>query len=349
MKTKQFLLVFLASLMFVFLLTTIGYSEATLEKEAWRISTQSPGNWTHTVGTGLARIVDKYAKGVKLLVTIAPGSVATHYLYEKNELDAVYGSNLDLLKNYKNEGWFADKPVKYKAYQGIYLTAAAFFVLTTADKADINSYRDLSGKKLFPYKSGSGAYSAVKTVLEALDVWSKIKDRQVGIMEISDSFKINAIDAVGVYMAGTNMAPFLQEMDRRTKLKALVPTQEEREIILNIPGMSEILIPAKVFSQKLNVDNIWGFGNGYGWHYGPNEDAERVYQIVKVMFEHKDELLAISNGFKEFAEKGHKMQVSFYDAMPGIPIHPGVAKYFKEQGWWKENWIIGDLYPRPKK
>ncbi|MDO8567390.1 MAG: TAXI family TRAP transporter solute-binding subunit, partial [Dehalococcoidales bacterium] len=103
-----------------------------------------------------------------------------------------------------------------------------------------------------------------------------------------------------------------------------------------------------LFRQNVGVDNIWQFSSAYGWYFGPNEDADRVYGIVKAWYEHPAELLAISSGFDQFAKLGLEMNVRTIDSMPDIPVHPGVAKYLKEKGVWKSNWKIGELSPRKK-
>jgi TRAP transporter TAXI family solute receptor len=54
-----------------------------------------------------------------------------------------------------------------------------------------------------------------------------------------------------------------------------------------------------------------------------------IYQVMKVIFDHQDELGTFHPEAKAFLENPLESTV--------IPYHPGVVKYFKEKGLWSAN------------
>ena len=58
-----------------------------------------------------------------------------------------------------------------------------------------------------------------------------------------------------------------------------------------------------------------------------NMDEKTAYNIVKTVFEHRDELIRVHKEAENFKLENQKTA-----AAGGIPWHPGAARYFKEKG-----------------
>ncbi|MDO8568997.1 MAG: TAXI family TRAP transporter solute-binding subunit [Dehalococcoidales bacterium] len=320
-----------------------------VEKKTWRFYTTVEGSFAYSVGVGLTRVANKYNNNVEIVVTTGTGSTTSNYLYEKGEIDTVYSSNLALYQMYSNQGIFATTPVKYRAYQGVYLYSADQLPLIKAGRTDIKSFGDLAGKKLFPYFSSSGTHDTYELVLRSLGIWDKITDRQIGDTEAPSALTNGQIDAIGAYTIGQATLPaWVKNIDVQAKIQVLQPSDAEKAIIQKIPTIVILQVPATVFTQPVGVQSVYAFSNIYGWGFGPAEDTDRVYGITKAWFEHPDELLAINPGFVQFKNIGLQMETDTINSMSNVPVHPGVAKYLKEKGVWKDTWKIGDLYARTK-
>ena len=78
--------------------------------------------------------------------------------------------------------------------------------------------------------------------------------------------------------------------------------------------------------------------------------TEVMYQIYKTWIEHaQSDLAPINAVLKAYAEDGPmSYQIPTIEAIKDIPVHPGVAKYLKEKGMWKDHWIVGKLDPGVK-
>ncbi|MDO8569163.1 MAG: TAXI family TRAP transporter solute-binding subunit [Dehalococcoidales bacterium] len=277
-------------------------------------------------------------------------TTATHQVYDKGDANIAYISLLSLADSWLNTGAFAKTPLTYRLYHGFYYSTSVHTVMTLSNRTDINSLHDLVGKKFFPFTTGSGSQLLATLVFGELGIGDKITERQMGTDQIVDGLKNGLVDAVWLYITGTLSATWA-DLDARVNLRAVTPNDQEKAVISKIPGIVAP-VPVKtagLFTKNVGVDTIWGTGLLFGMNFGPGEDEERVYQVVKAWYEHTDELVAVNQTFKEVAEKGVQMTVQAIDSLPNIPVHPGVAKYLKEKGVWKNTWKVGELYPRPKK
>jgi len=324
-------------------------SAPAVEKKSWRLFSTPEGGFAYSVAMGLIKVANQYNPSVELIVTTGKGTPASHQLYQDNEVDTSYSSTQTMYEVWHNEGVFSKNPVKYRTYQGVYLYTGDHFFIIRAGRTDIKSLSDLAGKKVFPWYRGSGSYDTFKLVLTKLGVWDKIVDRQMGAEELADALKTGAVDAIGAFtISGKTIPSTVKDIEMRVGIQIVMPSAKEKEIILKIPAIT-VLPPFEptMFSKPVGVDKIWAFGNAYGWNFGPNEDTNRVYGIVKAWYEHAGELAAFNPGFEMFAKIGLEMNTTAIDSISDVPVHPGVAKYLKERGVWKSKWKVGDLYPRP--
>ena len=77
---------------------------------------------------------------------------------------------------------------------------------------------------------------------------------------------------------------------------------------------------------------------GYNARVDMPEDV--VYKMVKAFYEKRDDLVKIDAGFTPMAKDFVGMQVQGINANPTIPVHPGLAKFLKEQKAWNDKWKI---------
>ncbi len=322
-------------------------ASVTLAAERWIMASSGEGTFGYATATGMARMVDKYAKDVKLTVLPGYSTTATHTVYDKGEAHCAYINLLSMKDAWNDVGAFAKNPLKDKIYHSFYFFSSAHTVMTTKKRTDINKLHDLIGKKFYPFYTGSGSHLLARLVFgdEGLNIWDKITERQMGPKEITDAVRTGVVDAVWLYIvSGTRLTSTWQDLELRTDLRVVDPSEEEKAVISKIPGIvAPFKVDAKVFSKPVGVDTIWCMALLFGYNFGPREKADVVYQIIKAWDEHRAELLNMNKGFAEFADKGVKLTASAIDALPQVPVHPGAAKYLKEKGLWKDTWKVGEV------
>jgi TRAP transporter TAXI family solute receptor len=336
-------------LMFITVVLTISlvFVNASLADKRWSVVTGKEGTFGYSTAMGMARIVDKFAPGVKLTVQPGYSTAASHTVYDKGETNCAYTNLLSMKDAWNNQGAYAKNPLKTQVYHSYYFFSSAHTVATTKTRTDINCYRDLVGKKFYPFYTGSGSHLLALLVFgkEGLNIWDKMTERQMGTAEITDAVRAGVMDALWVYApSGKNLTSTFQELDLRTDLRVVTPNAEEKAIISKIPGIvAPYNFSAKVFSKPVGVDTVWGIALVFGYNFGPRESPDLVYNIVKAWDENRGKLMEMDKGFTELAEKGMQLTASAIDALPEIPVHPGTAKYLKEKGLWKDTWKIGAM------
>lgn len=345
MKSRKMICFLVSALMILIVLAV--FATPSLAVKRWSIATSKEGTFGYATATGMARIVDKYAKDVKLTVLPGYSTTSTHTVYDKGETNCAFINTLSLKDSWRNEGAFAKTPLKNRVYHSFYFFSSAHTVVTTKNRTDINSLHDLVGKKFYPFYTGSGSHLLAKLVFgkEGLNIWDQINERQMGPKEVTDAVRTGVVDAVWLYIiSGTRLTSTWQELELRTDLRVVTPTEKEKAIISKIPGIvAPYMADAKVFSKPVGVDKVWGIAAVFGYSFGPKEDSELAYQVVKSWDENRQKLFEMNKGFSELADKGMELTVSAIDSLPEVPVHPGTAKYLKEKGLWKDTWKIGNL------
>jgi len=325
---------------------------AQAEQKILRLGTSKEGSIGYASGVGVTACIKKHVKGVSVEAVPTPGSTASVKIFAKKGVDFAYANTWTLRDAYNDTGPFAKAPIKRRPLQGWYWTTADYLIFVKADREDINSLHDLVGKKFFPFVAGSGIYDIYRYVFTKMGIWDKIKERQVGIRECPDALQMGTIDAIGGYSNSKQLAPpWGRELDARLKIKVLMPTPEEKKFLKGIRGITcrelsnKWMRPA---NQALNPV-VWGWTVNYGFHPGPHLSTDVIYQIYKVWIDHaKDELAPVNAHLKLYAEDPLGQQVVSIEEAKDIPVHPGVAKYLKEKGLWKDHWIVGTLDPGVK-
>jgi TRAP-type uncharacterized transport system substrate-binding protein len=78
----------------------------------------------------------------------------------------------------------------------------------------------------------------------------------------------------------------------------------------------------------------------FGYNARADASEDLVYKLVKSFYDKRDELVKVDPGFTPMAKDFVGMQVQGIEANPQIPVHPGLAKFLKEQNAWKDTWKV---------
>ncbi len=343
MKVKRVLTVVLVAA--VFLSFLVGSSWAQSKKQVLRWGSSQAGSSAYIVLFGVAKIINDALPDIYIEAIPAGGSIASQRMAGKGELEGVYSGAWNFTDMYTNRGPYEKAPYPANAskpYQTWYCYLAKQFVITKAERNDIKTWSDLAGKTIFTSVPGSSVYEVPRAALTALGVWSKMKVVNIPFTSAADALKMGTIDAIVGYANGDVLIPWMAEVDTRVKLKIIPPTPAEFEIIRKVPGYATpTLDTKKVFSQDMGVPQVNAIADYYGFHIGNKLSTEGAYKVIKVLIEKANEVAKVHATLKAYAEDPIGMQVKAISSIPDIPVHPGVAKYLKEKGVWRNEFKIG--------
>ena len=304
----------------------LGVATAGAEEKKTRISigTGGTGGVYYPLGGGLAALISKYVSGVEATAEVTAGSIA----------------NLQLIDGGRSEVGFTMADSAWDAYNGLdkfsgkkvaLRTLAVFYPnrmqVATIEGTGINKFADLKGKRVSTGAPASGTEVMSMRLIEAfgMDPNKDMTRERLSVAESVNALKDRKIDAL--FWVGGVPTPSLTDLaatpgvtiklidhgDGADKMRQKFgPIYVKNKILANAyPGQ-------KVDTSNVDVWNLLVVP--------ANADEKLVYEITKVLFEKKDELVKVHKD-ASFLELANQTT----NASP-LPYHPGAMRYFKEKG-----------------
>ena len=309
----------------VAVVAAFGVAMAGAQDKKTRISigTGGTGGVYYPLGGGLAALISKYVPGVEATAEVTAGSIA----------------NLQLIDSGKSEIGFTMADAAWDAANGLdkfagkrvpLRTIAVFYPnrmhVVTIEGTGINSMKDLKGKRVSTGAPVSGTEVTALRLIEAAGIDPKDMTRErLSVAESVAALKDRKIDAF--FWVGGVPTPSITDLAATPGIKVKLinhgeaadnlrkkygPIYVQNQILANAyPGETQ---------TTTNID-VWNL-----LVVPENSDEKLVYEVVKTLFEKKDELVRVH---KDAAFLDLANQAS--GASP-IAFHPGAVRYFKEKG-----------------
>ncbi len=288
------------------------------------IGTGGTGGVYYPMGGGLAAVLSKYVAGMQATAEVTGGSVDNLKLIgtEKPYIGfTMADAGLDALKG---ENKFKGHKVPLRTLMVLYPNRMH---LVSVEGRGIGKLADLKGKHISTGSPGSATEVMAFRILEAagIDKDKDVKRERLGVAESVNAIKDNKIDAF-FWVGGLPTAAVTDLANTPgTKIKMIdhsevVPKMNQKYGQLYV----EDTIP-KAMYKGMDADNKQAtVMNLLVTH--ANMDDKTAYNIVKAVFDHKADLVAVHKEAENFKLENQKAT-----ATP-IPYHPGAAKYFAEKG-----------------
>lgn len=343
MKRLSFLI-----LLFFFLVFGIAPSSSAQQKKYnLRLFAGGQGSMTYASMSGLLNIIRKHNPGIwdDIACYPAKGTFSGYRAIEKDEGEGTYASVLQMIELWNDLGPLAQNPIprNKKALLGISLWEHANFIITRADRGDINSIKDLEGKTVTAATPGSTTDTLAKQVHETLGIKSTFKPMQTTAN--SDALRSGMLDAVWTYvLSEVSMPSFMKDLELRMKAKVVPLSKEEVEAVAEkAPGVTPLEATLANFTTRIQgPDKMWIPGLGQFWVFSPDLPEDAVYEICEALYVNRKEVTEIYKGHWKFEKDPFGAQETHLDvAMRAkLFIHPGVAKWLKKHDAWKDRWNV---------
>lgn len=287
------------------------------------IATGGTGGVYYPLGGGMASILSKYIPYLEATAEVTTASVDNCLLVGKGKADLALIMADVGWDAYQGKGKFKEKiPLR---------TVAVLYPnnmhIVTIEGTGIEKVSDLKGKRVSTGAPGSGTEVKGLRVLEAygLDPDKDIKRDRLGVAESAGALKDRKIDAF-LWDGGLPTAAITDlAATPGIKIKIIghadaIPKMREKYGPLYIKG----IIPAKTYPGQdtdVPVAVIWNL-----LICNENMKPDVAYDIVKTLFEHKTELVAVHREARWLS-----LEPQAAGGSP-IPFHPGAIRYFTEKG-----------------
>jgi len=299
------------------------FSTAFAQKQVrLSIATGGTGGVYYPLGGGMANVISKHLPNAEATAEVTAASVDNCLL--------VGAKKADMALIMADVGWDAlQGKGKFKEKLPI-MTLAVLYInnmhLVTLEGKGIDKALDLKGKRVSTGAPGSGTEVKALRVLEAygLDPDKDMTRDRLGASESAGALKDGKIDAY--FWDGGLPTASVTDLGATpgVKLKLIshgdaVAKMREKYGPLYFTGM----IPAKMYPGQDQEVSIARVSNLLICNKDMKETV--AYDIVKTLFDHKPELVAVHRMAEEL-----ELQPQV-NGSP-LPFHPGAARYFKEKG-----------------
>ena len=288
------------------------------------IATGGTGGVYYPLGGGIAAVLSKHVPGMQATAEVTGGSVDNLKLIGSGKPYIGLVMTDASQDAYRGEDKFKGNKVPLKTLMILYPNRMH---VVTIEGRSINKMADLKGKRVSTGSPGSATEVMAFRVIEAagLDKDSDMKRERLGVAESVNAVKDGKIDAF-FWVGGLTTAAVTDLANTPgTKLKLI----DHAEVVAAMNKKYGNLyvqdaIPKDTY-KGMDADNKQAtVMNILVAH--ENMDEKTAYNIVKTIFDKRDDVIAVHKEAVNFKLENQKAAAS------PIPFHPGALKYFAEKG-----------------
>ncbi len=288
------------------------------------IATGGTGGVYYPMGGGIAAVLSKHVPGMQATAEVTGGSVDNLKLIGSGKPYIGFTMTDAGLDAYKGEDKFKGNKVPLKTLMILYPNRMH---VVSVEGRGIAKMSDLKGKRVSTGSPGSATEVMAFRVIEAagLDKDKDLKRERLGAAESVNAMKDGKIDAF-FWVGGLPTAAVTDLANTpNTKIKMvdhaeLVSAMNKKYGNLYVEDVitKDVYRGMDTDNKQATVMNILVANESM--------DDKTAYNIVKTIFDKRDDLIAVHKEATNFKLENQKSS-----ATP-IPFHPGAAKYFAEKG-----------------
>ncbi len=306
------------------LLGVWGPGRAAAQTKRLSIVTGGTGGVYYVYGGALAQVLSKHLPGVEATAEVTAASVENMQLLARKSADLAFTLADTLHDAVRGQGKFRE-PLPIQSLAILYNNMTHIVVKAGSG---LQSVRDLKGRRVSTGAPNSGTEIIAERVLRAygLDPARDITRERLGAGESADALKDGKIDAF-FWSGGLPTAAVLELASTPGVKISLLPTDDVVQKLVEQHGPLYVTatIPAGTYPGVDREVKVAAVPNVLAAHR--DLPADLAFNILKTMFDHKAELVAVHPAAKELDLK---------TAAAGAPAeyHPGAVKFYKEKGVW---------------
>jgi uncharacterized protein len=288
------------------------------------IATGGTGGVYYPLGGGLAAALSKHVPGMQATAEVTGGSVDNLKLIGSGKPYVAFAMADATLDAARGEDKFKGAKVPVKTLMVLYPNRMH---VVSAEGRGVNRLADLKGKRVSTGSPGSATEVMAFRVIEAagLDKDSDMKRERLSVAESVNALKDGKIDAF-FWVGGLPTAAVTDLANTpNTKIKMIDHADTVAAMNKKYGNLYvEDAIPKDVY-KGMDTDNKQAtVMNILVAH--ENMDDKTAYNIVKTIFDKRDDLIAVHKEAMNFKLENQKTSAS------PVPFHPGAVKYFAEKG-----------------
>lgn len=337
-KIKSFLLISI-----ILLLAACGGNSNDNDSEAESENNDSPdsitwgssslGSQGYIIIEALASTANKHIDDVKNSSVSTAGAAENIILIDQGEIQMGQATS-DVLYAAKN----GETPFEESTdFSQVFAYGYWSLPILVPSDSDIQTIEDLKGKKLNVGTEGGSSSIIANAVLgeSGYNIIDDITLEHLNYQEAADGLKAGQIDAsVLFHMGGDLVATPFQDLAQSMELR---PLDFDDETLQKAVDSNEGLAITETSKDTFDFyeKDVEAPGMTGMLVTSSEIDEDLVYNLVKNLYENVEEVQSIGPELSIF-----ELDYAVEGLVKEYPVHPGAAKFFKEEGLWEENMII---------
>lgn len=299
--------------------SAFAFAPLAQAKDFLSIATGGTSGTYYPIGGAIAKAVSQ-SGALQVTAETGNASVANINLVSKGEIEVAFAQNDISYWAYKGQQMFKTPLTNLRAIAALY---PEHVQLITLKDSNIKTLTDLKGKRVSVGAPGSGVEADVQAIFQVADL--TYKDMKVDYLDFgatTSRFKDNQIDA-GFVVAGY---PTASIMDLATT-KPITLLNFDKEFLARLAQEHPYFVPSTIPAGTYQgIDTEIQTPAVMAILITNDQVSEKtIYEFTKELYANLNDVHAAHAMAKEI-----KLQTAL-DGLT-IPLHPGAAKFYKEQG-----------------
>lgn len=290
------------------------------------------GSTGYVIMEAFCSTLNKYLEGIQNSSISTGGSSENMLLIGTGDVQFGHMTSLDYISAKEGTGAFTE-PVE--AYQ-VFCYQSWAQPLVVLNGVDIYTLDDLKGKKVCVGAAGSGSANLWEAVLKEAGIFEEVDVQYLSFSEGKDALVAGQIDACSATFANGGSSPASTFIE--------LAASNEFHIVNCDAALLERMEPYGIFPGTIKAGTMEFLTEDYtvpmypgALAVSPGVPEDDVYQIVKTLFEHEEEVQAIATELQLFS-----LDDALGAMLSNIPVHPGAVKYYQEAGIWDDSLLVGE-------
>ena len=324
-------------------LTTATLDSRSQERRPLRWTSTPVGSHGYRVGLAFAGVA-RQVLGSDYNVSVAPYTTPAVSMKAAmaGEGEIAFTADISMSEFRDRTGNFRDyHPQRSPLAHTWYAYSVQSMMAVAARNADrFKCWRDFSGQPVFFTPINFMNWSNFQRVFKILHY----DFNDVPVAPRANAGALEAGTVVGSVVfttAGQELSTYWKETVLKTDVRVVNPCPDEMAK-LEAAGLVIEDVDSKVaFGKDVGPKTLKGVSILFGYDARLDVSEDIVYRLTHAFYERRNELAKMEPTLGVMASDFVGLQVRGIRANPTVAVHPGMAKFLKEQGRWDNAWTVG--------
>lgn len=307
------------------------------------LGTSSDGSSSWTIGQAMQAEVERNSE-IRLAAERTDGYSSNIGLANDDEVDVIMAFNnmyYDAIQSqFDYEG--EDYDVEDLGWQGM-ATLSGEYIMVTPEDSDIEYYRDLEGEDVATFPTGTGIAPQFHSFLDraiGLDVDEDMERQDLEYTDHASALDQDRVVACGFFTHnnGEVWSGTWQEVAARNDIRPLQihpdTIDDAKEEMGNQLRVQEYPVVEEDGFDGVEAPCVFLVGFTV---IDQDVSADDWQEVCEILVDNSEELQEATPMLWDISVE-ENFTAGIYEE---YPVHPGVANFLKDKGWWDDSWTVG--------